>query len=518
MNTPQTHTKPSFLTLGWELTATGDPRYWLQPSARAGEQEATELVTLPAPAMGSHTVIIAQSGSGKSALLGRIIEELLLHTRARCLVFDPNADFWKVHEVEDSALWTDAHYDVLKRCGKLPDERDRATFAVPWSQVGIRIMTSRPILEHQGIYQPIKIWWPSLTPDVFAEDLNTQQRSELYHCHAFVRTISRLAQIHAATVGSMESADMIDIAEKLYYTRRSCETMSVSSITEAIRSAIDTEFNVEQMLQKASAEALEFLLPMSPSLRGDTLDDFWRGLIDDLITHAAVALPYISEEVGRFYFAKAREYQAARILEDQRSSLRSPEARLEILDLPSLPDMSVRFLVISAMLANEWERARRAWAEALERPAGDDTRVPTFIILDEAHNLAPAEPQGRREEALRDQFRTIAAEGRKYGLFLILVSQRPDKLDPLILSECENKALMRLDSEAVLDLTRRLLGLEHVPTRLLERCLDFGISRALLIGRWAPEGPRVLYSAARRTTEGGRNLRSEYWAVPPVHC
>jgi hypothetical protein len=33
------------------------------------------------------------------------------------------------------------------------------------------------------------------------------------------------------------------------------------------------------------------------------------------------------------------------------------------------------------------------------------------------------------------------AEGRKYGRFLILVSQRPDKLGPLVLSECETKLL-----------------------------------------------------------------------------
>jgi DNA helicase HerA-like ATPase len=64
----------------------------------------------------------------------------------------------------------------------------------------------------------------------------------------------------------------------------------------------------------------------------------------------------------------------------------------------------------------------------------DDTRVPVFVVLEEAHNFIPEEPRNRAQAALRDQFRTIAAEGRKYGLFLILVSQRPDKLDHLILS------------------------------------------------------------------------------------
>ena len=55
-----------------------------------------------------------------------------------------------------------------------------------------------------------------------------------------------------------------------------------------------------------------------------------------------------------------------------------------------------------------------------------------LIVVDEAHNLLPAEPQSRAAEVVREFFRTIAAEGRKLGLFLIVVSQRPDKLDRMI--------------------------------------------------------------------------------------
>jgi len=108
----------------------------------------------------------------------------------------------------------------------------------------------------------------------------------------------------------------------------------------------------------------------------------------------------------------------------------------------------------------------------------------------------------------------LVAEGRKYGLFVILVSQRPDKLDPVVLSECENKAVMHLGSQAVLDLTVKMLGLDEIPPRLIEKCLEFEMGRALLTGPWAKEGPLVMYSGARRTVEGGRNLRSEFWAVP----
>jgi hypothetical protein len=134
--------------------------------------------------------------------------------------------------------------------------------------------------------------------------------------------------------------------------------------------------------------------------------------------------------------------------------------------------------------------------------------------VDEAHNLIPKDPRSKAQMALREQFRTIVAEGRKYGLFLIIVSQRPDKLDSLILSECENKALMRLGSASVLKLTSEILGLDDLPPKLLQKCLEFETGRALLVGSWCPDGPRITYAAARRTMEGGRNLREAHWSVP----
>jgi hypothetical protein len=231
---------------------------------------------------------------------------------------------------------------------------------------------------------------------------------------------------------------------------------------------------------------------------------------------------YVSEGVERYYFGKAREYQAAGILQIEPKEEKSPSVRrqgtrlllprLEVIDLPSLPDPNTRLLAVNTLIADEWERARAIWSTALDRPPKQDERVPTFIVVDEAHNLIPAKPRSKSESALRELFRTIVAEGRKYGLFVILVTQRPDKLDPLVVSECENKALMKLGSISVLNKTRQLLGLEDAPTRLIEKCLEFEKGRGILMGRWVPQGPQTFYCAARRTIEGGRDLRSDHWA------
>jgi len=190
------------------------------------------------------------------------------------------------------------------------------------------------------------------------------------------------------------------------------------------------------------------------------------------------------------------------------------EQRLNILDLTHFDNENTRILVLNHVLRMEQNRAKARWEEAIYRPTDLDNRTPVFIILDEAHNYISATPRNAAVTAVREQFRTIAAEGRKYGIFLVLASQRPDKLDPLVLSECENKVLMKLDSESILNTTAKILGMEDLAKRTLNKCLEFGNGRAMLYGKWAPNEPKLLYSAARRTVEGGRNLRAEYWAEP----
>ena len=95
-------------------------------------------------------------------------------------------------------------------------------------------------------------------------------------------------------------------------------------------------------------------------------------------------------------------------------------------------------------------------------------------------------------------------------MFLVIVTQRPDKLDPLVVSECENRAIMRLSSAAVLTKTQSLLGLDG--DKELDRCLNFQKGRFMLAGHWAGKATRAGYCAMRRTVEGGRSLRDEHWA------
>jgi len=65
---------------------------------------------------------------------------------------------------------------------------------------------------------------------------------------------------------------------------------------------------------------------------------------------------------------------------------------------------------------------------------------PVFILLEEAHRFAPAHEPSRCKQVIR----TILSEGRKFGLGVGLITQRPGKLDSDVLSQCMSQFIMRI--------------------------------------------------------------------------
>src|SRR5207249_4282573 len=98
--------------------------------------------------------------------------------------------------------------------------------------------------------------------------------------------------------------------------------------------------------------------------------------VDGFIERAMDVLRQVQEETAQFYFSRARDYKRAGILATS-STYSASSQRLDIVDLPSLPDGDARFLMVNALLHEEWLRARAAWAKALEEPPAEDARVPT---------------------------------------------------------------------------------------------------------------------------------------------
>lgn len=107
---------------------------------------------------------------------------------------------------------------------------------------------------------------------------------------------------------------------------------------------------------------------------------------------------------------------------------------------------------------------------------------PWVIVLEEAHNYArPARQDEDRGQALsRRAFERIAKEGRKFGLSLIVASQRPSEISPTIMSQCANFFSHRLQNPDDIDHFKRIIPRQA--QRLLDQVTVLASGEAIVFG------------------------------------
>ncbi len=110
-----------------------------------------------------------------------------------------------------------------------------------------------------------------------------------------------------------------------------------------------------------------------------------------------------------------------------------------VIDLSGVPNevAGVSSAVIARTLFN-----LKVWQTSEER-AGD----PVLLVCEEAHRYVPNRGEAQYEAA-QEAIRRIAKEGRKYGVGLLLVSQRPSEVESTVLSQCNSWVVLRVTNDA----------------------------------------------------------------------
>jgi DNA helicase HerA-like ATPase len=176
--------------------------------------------------------------------------------------------------------------------------------------------------------------------------------------------------------------------------------------------------------------------------------------------------------------------------------LRGDADRCLVIDLGSLETRGEQAAVAEAVLSTLWERRNE--------------RQPVLVVIDEAHNVCPQDPQDPVTAAATELAVRIAGEGRKYGIYLLVVTQRPQKVHQNVISQCDNLVLMRMNSRSDLALVREVFS--FVPGALIDAATTFRQGDALVAGKLAPH-PVLLRFGARVSEEGGADVPSA-WASP----
>ncbi|TXT62443.1 MAG: putative ATPase [Promethearchaeota archaeon] len=160
---------------------------------------------------------------------------------------------------------------------------------------------------------------------------------------------------------------------------------------------------------------------------------------------------------------------------------------LSVLDLSGLDD-SVSDYINYRIMRDIYQTAERG-----------DLDFPVFIFIEEAHRLIPS-----RENTLsKNIIKRIAAEGRKFGVFLVLITQRPYKIDQDALSQCNSQIIMRMTNPE--DQKAIKTSSERVSEELLDDLPGLNVGEAVVVGE-ITRAPIMVKIRERKTQEGGGDI------------
>jgi len=113
---------------------------------------------------------------------------------------------------------------------------------------------------------------------------------------------------------------------------------------------------------------------------------------------------------------------------------------------------------------------------------GESYPYPVVLVVEEAHRFMP--PPTRKATRSGEVAATIASEGRKFGVFMVAITQRPSRIDPDVLSQLQGQIILRIvnprDQEAVRDSS------EQMSQDLLENLPGLNTGEAVAVGPLSP--------------------------------
>lgn len=157
------------------------------------------------------------------------------------------------------------------------------------------------------------------------------------------------------------------------------------------------------------------------------------------------------------------------------SEIMDRDKKIKVIDLSEIPSdmLSIIIGIVTRLIYDV-----QFWMT----PKKDETRHPLAFICDEAHLYMPRDTSKLKavEKKSLEIFEKISKEGRKYGVSLVVVSQRPAELNTTIISQCNNIISLKItndrDKAAVATmLTDSLVGLvETLPNLDVGECIAIG--------------------------------------------
>jgi DNA helicase HerA-like ATPase len=434
-----------------------------------------------------HLAVIAQTGAGKSYTVGVILEKLL-QLGGTVVIFDPNSDYVLMRRDERRRATPFAdHVDIFRlpttQAGRIPDEEIGGSkkFTMNFAALDVD-----EICAMCGI--------PETSTNIrkAIQTAHDNLRGTDYSPRNFLNELQRLANggdgmeqkptndhmpRGPQTPGQFTNPAIGDSAEFTREFRRAAAAKANIDIDfdDLGKSRDGTDLRDVPREEPSESETFQqaFIAPVPQN------DGTSRAISLDAISGASKALKYI-ERLARVDVWGYDDVPMDDLLRPM---------NLSVIDLAGVDNWISEFVVDKVM--------RETWGSATTQGLAH----PVFFVLEEAHNFVPG-GQGSKSQAA-GIIKRIASEGRKFGLFLILITQRPYKVHGDTLSQCNSQLIMRLtnpqDQQAIKQSS------EGISEGLLNDLPGLNIGEAVILGPIV-RVPVMVRIGERMSREGGNDI------------
>lgn len=430
-------------------------------------------VRLDPNGLSRHLAIIAQTGAGKSYLAGKLLEDLL-GLGATVIVLDPNSDYVQLRKVQDHAQSPYRH--ALKTT-----HADRINILRVPGVDGRRYPD-----ELVGPTERYTIRFAELDADDIADVAGVPTTATRIR-DSLTQAVSRLRRLRRDFV----PRDLVEeLANFAGVPVEDQDTLPEKSSNNISTPAVEPPNGDDPEAAKAYLDGLQSLGPGSQELVTNRNGGASVPGDDDLRRDARNAMRYV-RSLENYPVWGHSTVNIDRLIEPMRTT---------IIDLAGTEKVVMAYTA-EWLLSNLWERA-----------LGGRLRWPVFVVLEEAHNLVPSGgPRDHQTKASRI-ISTVAAEGRKFGVYLIVITQRPSKIADDTLSQCASQLIMRLTNPDDQKAIQR--ASEVISQGLLEDLPGLNQGEVVVLGRLT-RIPAMVNVTGRQGAEGGadRDLMLDFAAA-----
>jgi DNA helicase HerA-like ATPase len=374
-----------------------------------------------------HVAVVGSTGSGKSCAVARILQDVVgiatkqnskvgKQNNAHLVIFDVHDEYPAAFSLAKEELFTlnPLGIDTLRLPYWLMNSEELESIFIESNEQNSHNQVSqfkRAVILNKEKHNPGLKEVTYDTPVYFS----------LNEVRNYIENLNRevIGRLDNENVPKLSDNTLISERKKFYFEKiHSFVPPSTAAATKATNGPFNGEFNrfVSRLENKLSDRRLYFLLdPKKPDGKPYQTADF--------------------EEIVQQFLGYLNK------------------SNVTIVDLSGIPFevLSITVSLVSRLIFDfcfHYSKLRH------EKALTND--VPVMIICEEAHNYVPRSDEAAYRSS-RKSLERVAKEGRKYGLSLMVVSQRPSEVSETIFAQCNNFIVLRLTNDADQSYVQRLL-------------------------------------------------------------